>query len=132
MPILVKSHNYMYSTYRISSNRPRATIYFSALIGARTNRGCGLIEGAVFFFNAASYDFFTGTLAAGVTPAKSSSASAISKGFFTSNSLQCTLKRIRIECAFNPHSIHLETFHITKMQCALSNKKIRNPRCASF
>ena len=55
-----------------------------------------------------------------------------SKGLFTSNSLQCALKRIRIECAFNPHSIHLETFHITKMQCAFSNKKIRNPRCASF
>ena len=54
------------------------------------------------------------------------------KGLFTSNSLQCALKRIRIECAFNPHSIHLETFHITNMQCALSNKKIRNPRCASF
>ena len=60
------------------------------------------------------------------------SEASICKGLFTSNSLQCALKRIRIECAFNPHSIHLETFHITKMQCALSNKKIRNPCCASF
>ena len=43
-----------------------------------------------------------------------------SKGLFTSNSL----KRIRIECAFNLDSIRFGTFHITKMQCALSNRII--------
>ena len=42
------------------------------------------------------------------------------KGLFTSNSLQCALKRIRIECASNADSIRFGTFHITKMQCALS------------
>ena len=46
------------------------------------------------------------------------------KGLFTSISLQCALKRIRIECASNPVSIHFGTFHITKIQCALSNKII--------
>ena len=46
------------------------------------------------------------------------------KGLFTSNSLQCALKRIRIECASNPDSIHFGTFHTTKMQCALSNRII--------
>ena len=48
----------------------------------------------------------------------------VSKGLFTSNSLQCALKRIRIECASNPDSIHFGTFHTTKMQCALSNRII--------
>ena len=51
-------------------------------------------------------------------------ASCITKGLFTSNSLQCALKRIRIECTSNPDSIHFGIFHITKMQCALSNRII--------
>ena len=48
----------------------------------------------------------------------------VSRGLFTSNSLQCALKRIRIECASNPDLIHFGTFHITKMQCALSKRII--------
>ena len=47
-----------------------------------------------------------------------------SKGLFTSNSLQCALKRIWIECTSNPDSIHFGTFHITNMKCALSNRII--------
>ena len=46
------------------------------------------------------------------------------KSLFTSNLLQCALKRIRIECASNPDSIYFGTFHITKMQYALSNRMI--------
>ena len=55
----------------------------------------------------------------------------MTKGLLTSNSLQCAVKRIRIECAFNSHSIHIGTFHITKMQCALSNKRLRDPHIES-
>ena len=46
------------------------------------------------------------------------------KGLFTSNSLQCALKRIQIECASNPDSIRFGTFHTTKIHCALSNRII--------
>ena len=46
------------------------------------------------------------------------------KGLFTSNSLQCELKQIRIECASNPDSIRFGIFHFTEMQCALSNRII--------
>ena len=38
--------NYEYIIIRIDRAR---TIYFSALIGARSNRGRGLIEGAVYY-----------------------------------------------------------------------------------
>ena len=48
----------------------------------------------------------------------------ITEGLSTSNLLQCALKRIRIECACNLDSIHFGTFHIAKMQCALSNRII--------